>query len=275
MSNHAGLTNEFLDSARRCSRRSTHVLMAIQVFSILLAAMLVNSVKWNWTESRFHLAQNARTCLGSGTVKPFAPPLSETDRKDAREFLYDERYDSVDVADLMKQLKHFRFENVTTFPIPFTGVRVDVNALGLVAGIGLSVLLGWLYLSLARERHNLPLIEEKLGPDGIHILCMESFFNPETCEAPLPRTHQRFRRFLPAFALAFPAILLGFIIVNDLLTFERGYRVNPDMTIFNTTGEAVFLFWTLLFVCLSVREYVEMRRWWLSYPARAQKPVAN
>lgn len=282
----SSIEEELLTSARRASRQSTRVLIVIQIFSILIAAMVWNSSKWNWTHSRIRNAQIAQFLVESKCADDHlwrdedsdtkaqkmiaclrdreerALVYRDDDIKGAAEFLLDRRYGSTSLSDFRNRLEEFRFENVTTFPIPLSGVRVDVNGLGVVAGIGFVILLGWLYLSLKRERENLPIVLERLGEPGVDLLRMESFFNPEATSETEATGKQWRGHAVTITAVIFPAVLLSFIIANDIKTIDRGLYLNTGMTIFTTGVELATLALSVFLILVSLRERSAIDCWW-------------
>jgi hypothetical protein len=287
----SSIADELLESARRASRQSKHVLMAIQIFSILLATMLWNSHKWNWTDSRVRIVQIAQLLLTESKcadeffwksvdpkrlepiAKEWAACFQSECKKEASvfdtidivgaaEFLLDRRYDEKSLRKFLDKLEEFRFRDVATFPIPLSGVRVDVNGLGFVSGIGFVVLLAWFYLGLKRERENLSLVLKHFGEPGIDLLRMESFFNPETSSEAKTTLKQRVGRILTIIAIVFPAALLLFIIINDLSTLFRGQYVSKGMTTFTTILEGVTFTIAGFFIYLSASECSAISSWW-------------
>ena len=410
------LDEKFLDALGSASQRTRQVLMVIQLFSLLVAVMVFNSLKVNWTESRLDTARDAQflySCLASEQdlalnretapesqsdghqqvpFEPKEPPQSSsfldpeswklqilsnpacpigtsagdltekgipertvakfqnlfsstrhwftekaargesssTKEPDAKSklafeqarrcikglralqlgksiqsdsltpmsceafgqeaknlflaalFIEYRRYSKEELRDYVNRLEQFRLDHVTSFPVPFVGVRVDVNSLGLFANFGFLTLFVWFGLSLGREKENVAQVREHPNKEAIlRIIRVESLFAPLgsyrskkikrfqkrgtlglLCLWMVRWIPTRWVEFIVLLAMGAPVALLTAQLANDLSTLDIGIAVNPWFAFATVVGQfllfsintGVFL-WCWARYCLLLEEW--------------------
>ncbi len=223
----ADIRDPMLVMARASAQRTRRTLMLVQVFSLMVAALVFNSMAGNWTDARLTLLRTADRVLQAGVDSSAAQRISNTYDALGADTLFEtthldslgqvkraERrrawgtavraylphdpwsamdssrvaaaigvirtrsWDTIDVAKEIALLTERRVGSLLTIGVPLTGVQIDVNGLGIFAGLGLSILYLWLALGYRRERANVQLLEEKQRWDVLEWIRMESLFAP-------------------------------------------------------------------------------------------------
>lgn len=214
-------------TARSAAQRTRRTLMLVQVFSLMVAALVFNALAENWTDARLTLLRTADRVLREGIDSSKAQQIAgrydylgadslfENVKLDSlgqaqraksrlawgdavRQYLQHDpwsvtdssrvaaaigvirkrSWDTTDVAKEIELLTERRVGSLLTIGVPLTGVQIDVNGLGIFAGLGLSILYLWLALGYRRERANLQLLKQRQRWDIIDCVRMESLFAP-------------------------------------------------------------------------------------------------
>ncbi len=251
--------------------------MAIQLFSLLVVVMMFNSWSLNWTTSRLDTARQARflyECADppSGLtveMKDDWAVLAIKDREilegyaadwvsrctgipekgslnrellGAASFLLRRGFSQGELSQHIQRLEDFRLQNVSSFPVPLIGVRIDVNGLGIFAGLGFATLLLWFGLSLSRESANIAYIkEEPSRAKAMDLILAESLFAPHSSKKG-SRAVQRALELVPVVALSFPLALLVLQLWNDWgPTFSIGSAVDFDLASATIAAELILI----------------------------------
>jgi len=204
-------------AARATSQRTRRTFMALQVFSLFVAALIFNTAYLNWTDARLHNLRLGRLLLkgpiparlravdirtgASDGIVPFdrnagtdaglwVHDYLESSRKarveapdsldlvGAASLILQRGYDVGDIDQLIEKYQDIRVENVASIHVPLTGALIDSNGLGILASLGFSVLLLWLGMGLRREKCNLTFLRSLRRVRDVHALRMESLFAP-------------------------------------------------------------------------------------------------
>jgi hypothetical protein len=159
-------------------------------------------------------------------------------------------------------VKQFAARNVlTTTPLP--GVSIDVNDLGLVGGIALTLLMFIVVTCIAREHENLylalykvRLISKHEGPDAAHgnskaNLLYHSLAMSQVLSAPPTLARWEHRGPLHHFRVVFagPIAIYLWVLITDLATYKKGLNYGVNMN--RLLSVEVSLAAVLLFLCTS------------------------
>ncbi|MCK4763211.1 MAG: hypothetical protein KAW12_13525 [Candidatus Aminicenantes bacterium] len=146
------------------------------------------------------------------------------------------------------------------FEIPFFNINFDINDLGIAGGLGFTLILMLLYLSLVREKENLNIAFEtsqevfktkaKERRDFYKYLSMSQLLSI-TPSLGFAKTTNISR----IIFLIVPAIFSSMILVNDLLTIKYAKLLDPNMnfTLFSLSLSFIFFITILImtFKCYS------------------------
>lgn len=170
---------KLVEASIEASKRTRQTFLVLQLFSLLVAVGFFNFLP-TWAVLRVEVASLAaafaETCPDVSTrdlciqgvalargVKDQA--RIESAKKDAAEQGWNkERLASSASGMREHQAKFMQLQ------IPFTGMSIDPNGLGLVAALGLAILLVWLSLAIERERENLESVQTVISK---HAAAME------------------------------------------------------------------------------------------------------
>src|SRR5262249_50223730 len=146
--------------------------------------------------------------------------------------------------------------------VPVVGIRFDVNDLGMLGGITLSVLLMWAYYSLYHHANNLKLAfgfaektgEKDLDEKGRNRLLYHTYQNlamhqvftipprPVSIRVAEPYRLKRLIRKAPKLLFLLPLIVQGGVVLYDLLTTPIGDQLNHKATMTVLVAEWLSLF---------------------------------
>lgn len=143
---------DYLDATGDSAKRSRNITIAIVIACVLVFTGLLNSLQSNWMLSRFNASKYPNSEYIQGKIGS-PPPGWESKRNDDPGMrYYDMRY-----REFVSALAKSYVDSAMLVRVPFFGIAVDVNDLGLVGGIGFIILLIWYRFSLSREIDNLRL----------------------------------------------------------------------------------------------------------------------
>lgn len=159
---------QHLSSYRRAAERTRHVYFAILVVSVLAFGGYVNSRTSSWTSLRVAQARVALNNSFSLENREHAETLIARCRDGSLELLSCTDLENAwkmvqarglqqerDVREHLGLLQQAQIQQVFNFSVPFFGLHFDVNDLGLLSSVTITLLSLSLLLSLAREHENL------------------------------------------------------------------------------------------------------------------------
>lgn len=275
-------------AALDASSRSRRTFMALQVFTLLVFAQLLNSPSLSWVEHRLSYLRSVRSLYDAHRPKGFPPaaplprdvraalvekwmteyksscrdsscPLPLADETDVRrtlEFFVQNPLTPAEVDARIDRWTTFRMENAATIPIPLVGLRIDGNDLGLLAGFGFLILLTWLALSLRREALNLQRLRGE--PEAAaRVEAYQVFTDPGGTGG-----GHVFRRSITLAGTLIPLLLVSYNTIVDLCTIEVGTAIAPGRTYVGIALELVstVLVGGVAYWCL--REGAAIRQAW-------------
>ena len=161
-------------------------------------------------------------------------PFCSDEIKRAKTYITLARLTPAEARKRLETLQSAFIEHTITVSVPFFGITLDVNDVGLLGGITFLLVLTWLLFSIRREAENVGLLfstasDQDLG--GIYrLLDMSQVLT-------VPPRKQLKRK--PVFRylwlcldriLFFPPLFLqGFVVWDDYRTLPRGRVLNPDL----------------------------------------------
>lgn len=289
---------QHLHSYRRAADRTRHVYFAILIVSVLAFGGYINSRQLSWTNLRIAQARTA-----------FNWQLRLEDRQHAEELIAqcwlekverDEPCEAIenawkmvqvrrlwrqeDVGKYLEQLQEVQVAQVLNFSVPFFGLRFDVNDLGLLSALAITLLTLTLLLSLAREHENLFLcmwLVRELHANDLerarlrrrvtaeaadlrmtqaseanlvyHELAMAQLFSrPPTLARRWSSWIGRSIRLLFLVPVGVQFLLLA----HDLKTARHGFRLSPDSTIVSLLAQCA----AFIILCIIVRRCLSYTR---------------
>jgi hypothetical protein len=171
-----------IEATKEASDRARGVLLVTQIACIVIFMAGWHELPWGWTFTRMHTLQAAvwvldcvdqkHVALGTETAKtkdydqchfldvpdskttalqPFTP--DEIDR--ARTYLKAGRLTSAEAKKALEAVHASVSDRIMNVSVPFLGITLDINDLGILGGITFTLLLVWFDLSLRREQQNL------------------------------------------------------------------------------------------------------------------------
>jgi hypothetical protein len=122
-------------------------------------------------ECHYLTAQTSASSVPSGSFStcertPQAP-FCEAEIKDAKDFLANGMLTPAEARKHLESLHNSFIERTLNVLVPFLGISLDVNDLGLLGGITFSLLLTWLLFSLRREAENLQILFNKATDENL------------------------------------------------------------------------------------------------------------
>jgi hypothetical protein len=235
----------YLDAAVDSTKRSRTVAILIVVTCVLVFTGLVNEQKSNWLLSRLNGSRHPEDVYIKEKLGPPPSGWATASAESSSLRYYDYRY-----KELVGAMTRAYVDSALLLRVPFFGVVVDVNDLGLLGGITFMILLVWYRLSLAREVDNLELyFAEMKGRaeerEFYNLLAMRQVFT-------VPRTGKRERT---KFLLWAPKLIcwLPVALHCSVLGYDLGHTpgianaLNRDRFIILIATEAIFAI-TLVFL---------------------------
>lgn len=204
---------DYLDATGDSAKRSRNITIAIVIACVLVFTGLLNSLQSNWMLNRIKASSRPDSTYIKNKIGDPPPgwELQKSDHPSVR--YYDFRY-----REFVSALSKSYVDSAMLVRVPFFGIAVDVNDLGLVGGIGFVILLIWYRFSLSREVDNLRLSfseAKSLGQlkEFYNLLAMRQVFT-------VPKTDHIKRTFLllwfPKLICWMPVILHSSVTAYDI-----------------------------------------------------------
>lgn len=268
------LTLKKIDAAKQASDRGRQVLLVIQITCIVIFVAAWHEIGDGWTHVRLRTAQAAVWYLdcsadqhperGSGNPPAAGPPK---DKHDECHYLVEQSRATLDAfgcqtmqenpfcpdevdraksviarmrlspAEARQQLESLRksfIDHTITVAVPFFGVMLDVNDLGLLGGITFLLVLIWLLFSVRREAENVAAVfHNKTGEElsGIYqLLDMAQVLTIPPRKKLKGNWVARWFWICLERILFFPPFLVQlFVVWDDYRTLPRAQALNPGL----------------------------------------------
>jgi hypothetical protein len=143
---------DYLDATGDSAKRSRTVAILVVITCILVFTGLLNELKSNWLLSRIKGSQTPDSDYIQEKIGPPPVDWNTADPEKSALRYYDYRYKEFTAA-----MTRAYVDSALLLRIPFFGIIIDVNDLGLLGGISFIVLLVWYRFCLSREIDNLRL----------------------------------------------------------------------------------------------------------------------
>jgi hypothetical protein len=248
----------YIEASVRTTTRSREILILIIIVSVLVFGAFWNSRQGSWINERLRILSAAKEYkdrektlagLQRGTPEYIEAKidLNKPRFADAAHFLAlrpGSLPDAAAVEKMKNKLEEIETEHVLYLKLPFFGLFMDVNDLGLFGGFTFIVLLLWFRSSLWHEAQNLKIsFREAESYDDLQF-CYEALSMQQVLAAPrLPGdpSGPRGWRWIIYGLLALPMVVQGIVFLHDGFSFQYGWSVSPRNTIIGTTISTLFL----------------------------------
>jgi hypothetical protein len=253
---------EYLEAFIRASNRVRFVLIAIVLASILVFVGAWNSWEMSWQVSRI---SHLRTAVEYQLWRTDAS-LPEDEEERARvtaalQFLKVRQMQSEEaIKALHGHYQRYMVEHVAAVGVPFLGIEMDVNDLGIFGGFGFTILLLWAAFSVYQVKKVLEISErgfERLRARNTldariiyHAFAMTQVFGaPPTTVT----RHSSRLRWLSRSLFFLPFLVHLGVTAYDIWSADRAWSVNYAHTWAQFICEALWalLIGVLVFVCIS------------------------
>jgi hypothetical protein len=193
--------------------------------------------------------------------------LSDDDYKDARQWVTQRGIKKPEhVTPYVQRLETIRVENVLLIRIPFFGIILDVNDLGLIGGFTFVVVLMWFRFSLWREYYNLRSSFKEAKSIQDLEFCYKSLAMSQVLTVPPSLlTHQPKERpwgKVVRILYFLPLTVQLTIMVYDGVSFQRGWVLSKFNTVFGLSFGIGFLFINALLTYWCFRLSIEIDKEW-------------
>jgi len=154
---------DYVDAAGHSSSRSRWIFLVMVTTSVLTFSSFWNARQGSWLNERVRVSHQAMKWLGwDKTVEDSLRKANNDDLdlfNQSREWAnlrgISSKKDSADLANLITTLEHLRTENIVIIKIPFFGIVLDVNDIGMLGGLAFVMITMMYRLSLARELNDI------------------------------------------------------------------------------------------------------------------------
>lgn len=299
----------YLDASGDAARRVRNMVLALVVASVLTLIALLNSMQNSWMLKRMQLLRNTDNDYLAQYIGP-SPKLDNYHKSWHQRFIQDyvayqaqaaggpNQQSSPNVAwydeQAVEEYRHdigaynLRYQAFVTagfralidtrflVHLPFFGSTFDVNDLGSLSGLGLTILLILVRLNVGAELENVKLAFREARKRGLQntgfyvgfyqLLAMKQVLT--TPQLPDRDTHW-FHKYIPGLVSFVPALVYGLVVSNDIYTNGIGFELNLIRTLLLLGAD---IFCVIIIVALSIisyRKFIEVdKRWteaWCDY----------
>lgn len=191
---------------------------------------------------------------GDSTISD-GSPFTKDEENRARQFIVNKKYSPSQARKYLEDLENSFVDRTVIVSVPFLGITLDVNDLGLLGACAFALFLTWLGLTIRREAENVALLFEQASDSDIgeiyRLLSMAQVFSipPKKMDGAnwLRRWSRAFSRWLwklPDYLLLLaPFGVESFVVYIDRKTFIKGWTVDPH-------GATVEYAWEIGFLCM-------------------------
>ena len=157
----------YVEAAARATTRGRDILVLIIIVSVLIFGAFWNSRQGSWGNSRIrstadvlrlqNLLSQRATANDPEAISALDKQLADPKFERVREYVEIRPFLNQPgaAAEMLKKLEEIQTEHVLYLRLPFFGLIVDVNDLGMLGGFAFTVLLLWFRFALWHERANL------------------------------------------------------------------------------------------------------------------------
>lgn len=236
---------DYVDATRDAATRTRAVMIALMTTCVLVFSGLLNSLQSSWAHGRIEALSNEfgeYAIIKIGKVPTAADSPQELRRQWGRETVAEAllvRHDHYTA--LYSEMMHAYVDSAFLVKVPFFGVTVDVNDLGLLGGIGITLVLAMCTLCLAREVENLDAAFCEAGGLGkkkelYTLLAMRQVFTiprasiGSTEQGSLARRRNGLAVLMPRAMYIVPPLVHGAVTLHDAVTAFIGNEVGKVHT---------------------------------------------
>ena len=244
--------HDYLEATSHAASRSRTAAIVVVVASVLVFAGLLNSLQNSWLLERI---QKIRSISGAGYLaSKIGPSPKYVDPPSAEYRQYEIRY-----REFYSALVRTYVDTSYVVRVPFFGITVDANDLGLLGGISFVIILVMLRFCISREVGNLKLSFEaaaKLGqlPEFYRLLAMRQVLTiPPNTQV----TRSTLLAVVPKLFFIAPFLVHGSVVFHDFLTGDIGRGVSDPHTTIVLTGDVVL---AIAILALTISVLTRLRR---------------
>jgi len=254
----------YVEAAAESSRRGRTALLVLIVASGVATAAAYNAAPYNWIAARQRVLADVvrwwpELAEGDSVAPRQWPDSAQAAFARAHRFVvarFPAPYtrDSIGFSIMREELsviEQARVQNVILLKVPFFGVVLDINNLGLLAGFSFSVILFWFFFSLSTELRNVKDTFEHASAIGQRQLCVRLLAMRQVFTLP-PHDSGSGKTLLALVIrglLLLPVLIQLYIVRRDFLTSHFGRSISPEATNLTLSAGTGFL---LLLVVLAV-----------------------
>lgn len=242
-------SRDLLDASMDASDRARRVLLVMIVASVLSFVAFWNSRQNSWLAARIDCAEAAiRYREAQEAPGGTSQTTQDSNGKDCAQ-----NYDlttAVEARAFKETLQGVLVEHVMYIRIPFFGVVVDVNDLGIFAGFAFSIILLWFRFSLWQELNGLKALRSALHGSASEVrhydvaAARQVLTVPPSSMAKQDTERKGTERVVWKVAvyalMGLPAAVSCVIAWHDLETFARGRVVSDNNVLVGLFFSAVF-----------------------------------
>ena len=248
----------YIEASARTATRSREILILIIIVSVLVFGAFWNSRQGSWISERIRIHNEVLALVQQERVISTLAPRSP-ERLAAQIALMGRQYDRArefvaarpalrdpDAVRLAKErLQNILTEHVLYLKVPFFGLLIDVNDLGMLGGFTFIVLLLWFRSSLWHESQNLKITFADTGADGdarfyYTALAMQQVLTTPPLLDERSTKHDHWSVIVKGLLLL-PLAIHFTVFCYDSMSFGFGWTVSPSNTIISMSVSAVFL----------------------------------
>jgi hypothetical protein len=246
----------YLDAVTTASRRTRSIIYVLIAGLLFIITAFRSTSNPDWTDSRLAQLQLASECINHSD---FSSPQCKQSIDYAEGFISQGGIDKNSgefKSELGDQIKEFIKQRTDglTLHLPFFGITIDANDLGMVGGLILAAIFYVLYASLGREIDNIERAKAKAArikggnsldgnyEDNLELILMSQVFSSPS---------KRKAWFGQGIYVLFLAVTLFhfFIIYTDLETYDIAVKLEGTTVATVETGLEIFAFALVLFFC--------------------------
>ncbi len=271
-----------LSHSHDASQRVRRVVLVLLLACAIVFVAWLNELRDGWTVTRLKVARWSADVLNCTEYQREPDPTDKTkdyhlacirvegldaSQSAAAQAYIERRNLTVEsVQAHIQALQDVVVKDVVFVRMPFIGIAADVNDLSVIAGLGFTVILLFLYFSVLREYANLTYLfhNPALAADRkemyAYLTMTQIFMLPKIVDGLPPHVAVLRRVRYGIFAL--PAILQGMIAVNDLVDIKYAHQIDPSAAIRMAVGDvAGFLLVAAMAIAIGYKAQQMLQLW--------------
>ena len=242
---------DYLDASGDATKRTRRVLLTMVVASVIASVGVLNSLPNSWQKARLKKLWTLDDSYVTDLINTPAPA----------DKIYQFRYQQLFAAVSRS------YAETTSIQIPFFGIAIDINDLGLLCGFSFVIILIWFWLCVRSEIENLNLSfmeSRKLHqlPDFYRLLAMRQVLIIPWVPG---RTRNRFYWVVPLLICALPAVTYAGVLAADLATKDIGYQLDRIHTKIVLGADWFFIALIFLLAVFVFLRWLQLDRAWTWY----------